>query len=241
MTSFGSGRSTTNGSGGTASSAHNLVHCELRRTGDAAALGCDRDLPGHCTAGHIRGDLGIFDHSEGGGLPGKGHLRGLLQPCARDSDQRSHWPARRTKARNSWQDFEGLRAGQRGRAGRHGHVSRERPCGNHGGDECRAREYDSRCFRTAELHHRRTAEALAENANLRAFLAGGRICLHKRAQPNGQIKDRAAAIGGTARKIASIRCRSVEGSVGGLDQLCKSTRAVNVVEAVRHGQRARGS
>ena len=200
-----------------------LINREARRTRGAASLGGDGNLAGRRARRHVGFDFGIGDRREGAGFPFERHFCRLLQARALNGDRGPRRPALRSKARNGRQHVECLRAGQRGRACGHGHGSGQRPCGNCSGDECRAREPDGCCFCAAELDHRRTFEALPEDANLRAFLAGGGLCFHERLQTYREAEERPIIV-----RAAEPRC-PVEGPIGGLYQTCGKVCPIRAV------------
>src|SRR5207248_2088672 len=78
--------------------------------------------------------------------------------------------------------------------------------GNRGCDEGRAAPLNGCCLHSAELHHRSAGEALPENADLDALLAGGGDQIHERPQPHVQTVNHAAttttAIGAGAADIS---------------------------------------
>ncbi len=154
------------------SSAHNLVDRERRLAGGAASLGSHRNLACLCTGRYVSRNLRIGVRREACRLhPAKRHLRRLCQSGAFNRDRSSHRTTRRN-ARNRRQHIKRPRAGQRARTSRNCYGAGERSRRNGRGDEARARHRDGRSGGSAELHHRRVAEALAQNSDLGTLLAG---------------------------------------------------------------------
>lgn len=108
------------------------------------------------------------------------------------------------------------RAGSRARW----HVGRDQGSRNHFEDRRGAVKCDASC----------AGQIRSQNLDSRSYLAGGRLCFHKRAQTYRQAEDRAVAAG-----PAEGRC-PVELPIGALDQRRFGAYAVRAVEVVQRRQ-----